>query len=113
MQALPVNVALSDSEQPLNLSGEDVRCTTLDNLLTNLGVVLRDVKILKIDVEGMGLKVLKGGLKTLQNAHPHIFLEVHNKEEAKAKFFLEELGYKILMLPGASYIATPKPTDFR
>ena len=50
--------------------------------------------------------MLKGALKTLQIGKPHVFLEVHDDEEAKAIRFLKKLNYKIISLPGAMYVAT-------
>jgi len=106
-RVFPLKVALGNTTEVLNLNGEEVRCMKLDDLLTTIGVTLKEVKILKIDVEGMGLRVIKGALKTLQKGIPVIFLEVHNEEEAEAKELLENLGYKVAVLPGSMYIAVP------
>ena len=102
-----LKVALSDTDEIVDLNGEKVHSMRLDELLKAAGIAYRDVKILKIDVEGMGYRVLKGALKTLQIGKPHIFLEVHDSEEAKTKGFLEKLNYKVVYLPGAMYFATP------
>ncbi len=61
--------------------------------------------LLKIDVEGFEYDVLLGARETLKKFHPHIFVELWDKEVCerdgldytfdKVKQYLEELGYKI------------------
>lgn len=104
-RTLPTKVGLSDHNGVMDLNGEEVRCMRLDDLLPALRVALNAVKVLKIDVEGAGLKVLKGALQTIQDRKPTIFLEVHDKEEAEAKTFLKALDYKVMILPGSMYVA--------
>jgi 23S rRNA U2552 (ribose-2'-O)-methylase RlmE/FtsJ len=106
-RVLPLKVALGDIEEIVDLKDEKVHSMRLDEALKAIGIAYRDVKILKIDVEGAGLRVLKGALKTLQVGKPHIFLEVHNSEEDNAMKFLEKLNYRIVQLPGAMYVAIP------
>lgn len=60
-----------------NVASRDValvHCTTLDSLLKNLG--LDRVDLIKIDVEGAELSVLKGAAWTLQELKPSIVLEL-------------------------------------
>lgn len=63
---------------------------------------LRDIKLMKIDVEGMELKVLRGAEETLKTTE-HLFLEMRathvlNDEERSAReqllSFLDERGFK-------------------
>lgn len=52
--------------------------------------------ILKIDVEGFELKVLKGGLRTIEENMPRIIIEVHSRSLHKgAVGVLKGLGYKL------------------
>jgi hypothetical protein len=51
--------------------------------------------IIKIDVEGNELNVLKGSEKTLKKNYPIIIMETHGQEiKKKCFFFLEKYGYK-------------------
>lgn len=92
-------------------SQEYIITTTLDSLN------IKDIKLIKIDVEGMELAVIRGALKTLiDNEYPPIFFEAWTFKEwfqPKRKElieFLESLGYKITQL-GENNLAqhTSKP----
>jgi len=73
-RSLPLKVALGDIDKIVDLNGEKVRSLKLDEVLKAIGIAYRDIKILKIDVEGAGLRVLKGALKTLRIGKTlHIF----------------------------------------
>lgn len=111
-RVLPLKVALGDIEEIFDLKDEKVHSMRLDDVLKAIGIAYRDVKILKIDVEGAGLRVLKGALKTLQFGKPHIFFEVHGDEEARATEFLKSLNYEIIPLPGDMFVATPNQQAF-
>jgi len=50
-------------------------CTTLDSILSNLKPNIN--VIIKIDVEGGGLNLIRGGISTIERFKPHIVLEVH------------------------------------
>ena len=54
----------------------DIQCTTLDEALRGE----RQVRLLKIDVEGAEADVLKGATRTLQAGVPHILAEVSSPE---------------------------------
>ena len=50
--------------------------------------------LLKIDVEGFEISVLKGGLKTIEEFKPRIIIEAHSSElEKQTKEILKSLGY--------------------
>jgi FkbM family methyltransferase len=80
------------------LPGDEFDVVTLDSLN------LPEIKLMKIDVEGMELKVLHGAINTLKNVD-HLFIEMWTKEQAKgngAEYtkdkvieFLESLGFKL------------------
>lgn len=99
------NVALSDREgrgamrpwetNPALLSGsmslgegDEVDVTTLDAL------DLRGVNVLKVDVEGHELAVLRGGRKLLERERPHIFAEFLSKKALEGvERFLAGFGF--------------------
>jgi hypothetical protein len=66
--------------------------------------------VIKIDVEGHEIKVLKGLWETLENDRPLIFLEVHPtriREEGDSIGFLkqlfDELGYSCISVEGSAF----------
>lgn len=71
--------------------------TRLDDYSTK---ITRKVKLVKIDVEGAELSVLKGGRKFIETQRPTLAIEVHafafaefETSLAEFKAFLNELGY--------------------
>lgn len=77
-----------------------VQIITLDEYVQNNQ--LKQIDVIKIDVEGFELKVLQGAKQTLQQFHPTLFIELDDnnlKEQAgSAKAlvtFLSNLGYTI------------------
>ncbi|MEM4914147.1 MAG: FkbM family methyltransferase [Desulfurococcaceae archaeon] len=71
-----------------------VPCVTLDSVLSTFEP--RNL-ILKIDVEGAALQVLKGGMRTIARFKPHIVLEVHRTHESDELLVLSILrkhGYR-------------------
>ena len=70
------------------------------NALDNYGI--QNVRLIKIDVEGMELDVIKGGLMTIKHSnYPPILFEAWQHKEwflprrAELYKFLEDLGYEI------------------
>jgi hypothetical protein len=79
-----------------------VRLTTLDRLLAEEN----KVNLIKLDVEGSELSVLKGGVITLTKFKPAIIFEQNSWDTTNAlntaAHYLESLGYKFLLLSDAS-----------
>jgi FkbM family methyltransferase len=74
--------------------GNDVRVVTLDSLL------LTNVRLMKIDAEGMELKILHGAVKTLATVE-HLFVEILTPEAKASVFeFLHSQGFCFLALVG-------------
>ncbi|MEM1719005.1 MAG: FkbM family methyltransferase [Thermosphaera sp.] len=71
-----------------------VPCVTLDSVLSTFEV---HNLVLKIDVEGAALQVLKGGMNTIARFRPYIVLEVHRTYESDELLVLSLLrryGYR-------------------
>jgi len=76
-----------------------VPVTTLDDFICALGIDQDKIRLIKIDVEGAELKVMRGAVNTLRNAKPSILCELHGGELVKQVFeFLKELGYQWKMI---------------
>lgn len=79
-------------------SPESIPVTTLDSYLETLN----DVGLIKIDVEGLELRVLQGATALLQkNALPTILIECwshdwYQKDKNAVLQFLDDLGYRVL-----------------
>jgi hypothetical protein len=99
---LPSNFDLSNGDSQkwgTNLSEEIVDIRTLDSFH------FEDITLLKIDVEGSELDVLKGGVETIKTFRPAIWIEMHQDEVLrKSGFnysrrevldFLRKMGYSI------------------
>ena len=71
-----------------------VQCVTLDNFITRFKIP--KVDLLKIDVEGMDLEVLKGSVNILNNFAPAIYIEHFDNTTSmlnEIKEFLSEFNY--------------------
>lgn len=81
---------------------------TLDSIFSKWKVDKSEsavVTLVKIDVEGMELSVLKGALEIIRQHKPHILAEAATLSEAQAlNNFLEPLGYSRLL---GCWAATP------
>lgn len=83
-----------DTINPFN----DIKLSTIDMLN------LEKLDLIKLDVEGHELKVLKGGIETIKKCKPIIFFECWTKEsykkekEALFNFITNELNYEIKSL---------------
>lgn len=57
---------------------------------------IRDIDLMKIDVEGFEVDVLQGSMETIKKFHPKIIIETHTKElKRKVIEALSRIGYKI------------------
>lgn len=75
-----------------------VELTTLDSIVESLDVGGDVSIVMKIDVEGFGLNVVKGAIKTIKRFRPWILFEVHRTfdeaDEVRALNILKSLDYK-------------------
>ena len=81
-------------------SSKTVTAETLDNYIERRGV--KNISLIKIDVEGFEMNVLKGAAQTLKNHKPALFVEINDGflhrqgGSAKELFeFLQSFGYSI------------------
>ena len=81
-----------------------VKTIKLDTLIQNLGV--NRVDLMKIDVEGAEIDVIKGSLDILKKYHPKIVFEAFNMEYLKQieKIF-KNFNYSIRQIKQKNYIA--------
>jgi FkbM family methyltransferase len=81
----------------LRLLNIDVEVVTIDSILESLDVKDFDNLVVKVDVEGFGLSVLKGALKTIRELRQFILFEVHrtfdDTDEIYVLGILRDLGY--------------------
>ena len=94
----------------------DVKVVTLDSLVNN--GLLPPPNVMKVDIEGAEVAMLKGSESVLTSARPLIFLSTHAFAGSKEPCcqFLTERGYDLEPLNGSSladasdFLATP-PAD--
>tara|TARA_B100002019_G_scaffold192423_1_gene166430 strand:+ start:7678 stop:8649 length:972 start_codon:yes stop_codon:yes gene_type:complete len=70
---------------------------------------LESIKLIKIDVEGFEINVLKGALKSIEKNKPIILFEQHSKDfsndSSPSIKFLENLDYEICWLDGGRVLS--------
>lgn len=110
-----LNVAVTDSPgfarcsdiDPSNVGGTRVisgrggiRAVTLGDLLDEIG----NVRLVKMDIEGWELPVIRASLEAIDRVHPVLITEFHIKREYKACLkILKKLGYR----SSGPYAVTP------
>ena len=83
--------------------------TSIDHLVDE--GKLAKVDVVKIDVDGGEMDVLRGMRNTLQRFHPHLFVEVHSHElREQVEEFTTQLGYTLRLEMPASF--EERPLDF-
>ena len=99
---------LATSSFQAGTAGRDavsVRVARLDTLVDSGGVAQPD--LIKIDVEGAELDVLRGGDRTIAASRPRFFIEAHSPELAKAcSAHLARLGYAVSVLETGGDVAS-------
>jgi len=83
---------------------ETVPLAPLDSLIKD-----KDIKFIKMDVEGHEVQALGGMTQILKNNNPVIFIEVLKKEKKKAVngiTMLESIGYKVINQYGDNFLMT-------
>ena len=80
---------------------EPVRLVTLDSFN------LSNISLIKIDVEGMEIDVLRGATETIKNNRPALYIEMILNDAATLKEFIESVDY-VYTDNGANMLALPK-----
>jgi len=79
-----------------------VEVVTIDSVLESLDVKDFDNLVMKVDVEGFGLRVLRGARRTIERFRPFILFEVHRtfdeEDEIHALKMLKDLGYGFVVV---------------
>ncbi len=78
-----------------------IEIRTLDSL------ALKNIGLIKMDVEGHELKVLKGAKATILRDKPVIFLEMFPQNKSSVVAFLKKLNYQVKHLSHDDYMAIP------
>ncbi len=67
---------------------------------------IQDIKLMKVDVEGLEASVFRGALKTLRKFHPKIIFEAQDENHLnESKNILEAVGYKIKQIDDTNFLA--------
>lgn len=73
----------------------EIQTKPLDLIVRELGLENKSIKLIKIDVEGHEISVLKGGFNTLKNTN-HVIIETTPKTDKIVRKMLEENNFKLL-----------------
>jgi len=104
------NEALSTFEKPegkrIMNEREKVRILKLDTLIKEKGISFRKEDIIKIDTEGVEIKVLNGMRNILSNEDLSLIIEITNhKDKEEISDFLNKFDYKLnRILDGRNYL---------
>jgi FkbM family methyltransferase len=98
VQDFDVTVPGNYGEMLIKDEGQSCKSITIDDLDDVYGPDL-----LKIDVEGHELQVLRGAIKTIVEFNPVIFYEAHGTELAEIYDLLTDLGYRLYWYPCPNY----------
>jgi FkbM family methyltransferase len=96
------DVAQRFEAEHIALSPESIEVVTLDSFAD----VLIDIGLVKIDVEGLELRVLKGATKILrENGLPKLLVECwsadwYRQDKEQLLRFLDALGYRVVPIRG-------------
>ena len=98
--------SMQNIREKKNITEVECSLRRLDNVVEELGIASMD--LMKIDVEGSELMVLKGGMHSIEKYKPVIFCEMLRKWSAKFGYhpndiihLLEGTGYKCYVQNGA------------
>jgi FkbM family methyltransferase len=83
---------------------ESVQVSTIDTVRSESS---RKISLIKIDVEGHEVKVLRGGLETLEVDRPVIVFECVKDNYADATALLRHIGYQVRVVDDNHLLATP------
>jgi FkbM family methyltransferase len=95
-----------------------VEVVTIDSILESLGIGDVENLVMKVDVEGFGLRVLRGARRSIEKYRPFILFEVHRtfdeEDEIHALKMLKDLDYGFVVVEPRSrrnFIAYAYPRE--
>jgi FkbM family methyltransferase len=80
---------------------ESMDTTTIDAL------ALAHARLLKIDTEGMELKVLAGAAQTLERCRPVVFVEFTEQTEAQVRSLMQAARFHLYRVQGQNFLCVP------
>jgi len=83
---------------------EEVRAVSIDFMN------LQRVDLIKIDVETMELKVLRGAAATLERLRPLVWIEVWREQRRDVRAFLLERRYQLFIVDELNFFCVPQET---
>jgi len=108
---LPLYVAQESGLHSLILQSSErkikVKVCTLDSMVEKLN--LKDIRLIKVDVEGAEVEVIKGALRTISKFSPTLVVEVRSSNIAQFSRLMSRLNYKVEVLsvgPDIVYMAS-------
>ena len=91
---IPGNEGLTSLEERERAKKEIIKTERLDNICKNLHLNSKSIDVIKADVEGFELNVLKGSYNILKNASPLLIIEITDKKKEKPiKNFLAKFDF--------------------
>jgi len=109
---MPHNEGLSSLEKTEGAQEETITLKKLDNIIKNLEINSSSINVVKIDVEGFELNVLKGSQNILKRGSPFLIIEITDKKKERPIIeFLRGFGFKNKeILDGRNFIFVKSKT---
>ena len=89
----------ADGQVRVGKGGDVVEARTIDSF------GFSNVSLIKIDVEGHQLPVLKGAERTIRTSHPVIIIEIGREQRRETKLKLGEYGYRYRRIAFYDFVA--------
>jgi FkbM family methyltransferase len=105
------NHLIEEANPTAGNAATEVEVRRLDDLLAGMPDALVP-RLIKVDVEGADLDVLRGAEQTLMQTRPFVIIEVWDGGH-DVRAWLEERGYKIYGYDREARVLRDLPTDFR
>ena len=98
-------VDIYDGEVRVGSGGDEVEVRTIDSF------GFTDVSVMKVDVEGYQLEVLKGARETIEASRPVLIAELGSQLRTESFELLKSLGYEWEELGDQNYLCRPISED--
>jgi FkbM family methyltransferase len=94
-----------DGQVHVGKGGDKVEARTIDSF------GFSDVSLIKIDVEGHQIPVLRGAERTIRALHPVIIIEIGREQPEETKRLLRDYGYSYRNVGAVDYVALYEGTS--